>query len=236
MRSHLIILLFCLVYICCSNSGRQAPDITIHVNEDGTVMEQQNLLRTLWNEITDSMVVLEKLYFRHDTICHRLIEESGKLNKEEKVFELLSSSLSANHTLYFINWFSIVTRKYTFSFWDKDYKEKDISNNIYTYRYYHYKKNLSSFINEYGDSVKIYNTNELNNYSDEFLSLCNKWDTIAIKRSADLLSPLREDEHIIVFMVNLKKGNKFTIHCVPIMKKSYGDNIGSPTYEVISDG
>lgn len=222
--------------MCCTHSSTTISDIPISIEEDRGIQKQQDSLKSIWNQITDSMIVLGKQYFRNNKSCQRLIEDGGLLNKEKKVYELISSSLSTHHTMYFINWFSTETGKYMFSFWEKTERETISPSEIYTYRYYRYKKNLSYYKNEYDDSVKVYHTDELNIYSDKFLSSCNKWDTTVFKKRKELLKPMREDEHILVFRVILKEDNMFTIQCVPIIRNLYfGEKVGSPTYEIISE-
>lgn len=220
---------------CCSHTGLKTPESYNYTEADRIIQEQQDSLVFLWNQIADSMIVLEKQYFHNDIYCQNLIEEGGKLNKEEKVCRIVTPSLFANHTLYFVNWFSTKTGKYRFSFWEKNDKAITNSGDIYTYRYYRYKSNISNYKDEYGDSVKVYHTDEMNDYSDIFLSLCNKWDTTAIKTRKDLLSPMREDEHILVFRVIMKERNMYIIQCIPVIRNiGVGDQVGDTPYESIS--
>lgn len=230
------IIYVCVVWegcICCSHSVSYPQDNLIQIEEETSSSEQRDSLLLLWNQIADSMAVLEKRHFHNDVLCHELIEKSRALNKEEKVFKLVLPSLSANHIMYFINKFYTATGRYSFSFWEKTNKNTRLVD-LHTYRYHCYKKTPSYFKDEYGDSVKVYHKDEFNPYSDMFLSFCNKWDTTALMSRKDLLSPMREDEHILVSMVIMKEGNSFTIQCVHVIRNiQEGDQVGSPTFEII---
>ena len=235
MRHFNLIFIFCIGCMCCTNSYPKISDISLSNDEERGIEEQQDSLNYIWNQITDSMVVLGKHFFYDNKSCQRLIEDGGKLNKDKKVYELILPSLSTHNTLYFINWFSTETSRYTFSYWKKTDKNNIRSSDIYTYTNYRYKKNQSLFKDEYGDSVKVYHTNELNIYSEEFLSSCNKWDTTVLKTRKELLNPMRENEHILAFRVIIKN-NMYTIQCVPVVRNILlGNKIGSPTYEIISE-
>lgn len=129
-----------------------------------SVSIQKDSLYTIWNDIVDSMVLSGKNMFIDNNYFQSLVEEVGRLNKEEQIFKLVLPSLSANRTLYFIHYLNGATGAATSSYWEKINKSRVHSSDIYTYRFYRYKKNLSYFKNEYDDSVKIYHTEELNNY------------------------------------------------------------------------
>lgn len=197
---------------------------------------EEDTLHLLWYEIVDSIVSMGNNYFLNDAGCQQLIKKGGKLNKEAKVFKLISNSLSENRTLFFINKIETFTGNVIFSFWEFNNKENINSSDIYTYRYYRYRKNDLGYKNEYIDSVKIYHTDEMDIYSEAFLSACNKWDTPMMSKNEDLLEPMREDVHILAYRLIIKKGKAFTIQQIPVITKSDNDiEISMPPYEIIPE-
>lgn len=231
---YLWILFLCIGCNINSHSDVRMPSSSCQAKESVSI--QKDSLYTIWNDIVDSMVLSGRNKFIDNRYFQNLVEEMGRLNKEEKIFKLVLPSLSANRTLYFMHHLNGATGVAISSYWGKINKSRVRSSDIYTYRFYRYKKNLSYFKDEYDDSVKIYHTEELNNYSEELLSLCNKWDTTAIMTREDLLEPMRDDTYVFAVRVIIKDNSKYTLQYIPVMRNLDSETIvGYPSHMVIPE-
>ena len=76
----------------------------------------------------------------------------------------------------------------------------------------------------------------MNNYSEELLSLCNKWDTTAIMTREDLLEPMRDDTYVFAVRVIIKDNSKYTLQYIPVMRNLDSETIvGYPSHMVIPE-
>lgn len=195
--------------------------------------EKMNAIDTtgVWYQLTDSMVVIGKHYFTNDRYSIIFIEKLRRINTDLKVYNAFSHFCKPNVTLFFIYKFKLGTGIAHISLWEKAQKKE--SPDVYVYRLYRYKKEVESHQYITSDSVKISHNPEICNYSEKFIQTCNNWDTISLrtKNNLDVEHPTSGDTHILVYRVDIKKKERFTIQCVKVINQGDPNSIicDSPT-------
>lgn len=230
-------ILFAFLYVGCvgsPHSGVKATD-TLNVDTVPVVQEIKDPLYSTWNNIVDSIVSLGKEYFHNDNNCRELIDLVGELNKEDEVFKLVSPSLSENHTSFILLEINAFICKVTSSFWERSPKKRIRAGDIYTYKYLRYKTTPSQRRIQ-GDSIKIYHADDWTFFPDDFLTVCNKWDTVALKTDINVLPLMKDYNYVFAIRVKINKRDEFSIDFIPVIRNIDYDNlVGDPPYAVIPD-
>ncbi len=114
--------------------------------------------------------------------------------------------------------------------------EDTLFSDRYTFFYVYYRKEITSGKDELCDSVRLYSKSSFGSYKKEFLSACNRWDTVSLKTNKTLDWGDGDNVRRLAYRVIIKQGGQFSIQYVRIIPQvDSGEGEVIREYTVIID-
>ena len=189
----------------------------------------------IWNRIFEAMCNISEPDFKGKPLASTALQKIKYLGQEKKVRDSLSPLLHPRDTFLFLSYISLPWKE-SVCFWKKIDDKDTLFSDRYTFFYVYYRKEITSGKDELCDSVRLYSKSSFGSYKKEFLSACNRWDTVSLKTNKTLDWGDGDNVRRLAYRVIIKQGGQFSIQYVRIIPQvDSGEGEVIREYTVIID-